>query len=131
MGGEVEQIGGLKSGSEDFDTVVCAAFEDGVQRAYVKNNAWWAIRLSQKAREKIRCLAIYQKNPIKEIKHVAEIKRIEPYKDTGKFIVYLSKKMRVGPIPLDKGRKGAAPQSPRFTTFEKLKRAKKVSELWD
>jgi len=130
MGGEIEQVAAASTG-EDFDTVVCAAFEDGFQRAYVKSNAWWAIRLSQKAREKIRYLAMYQKKPFKEIRHVAEIRRIEPYKNTGKFIVYLGKKMKVGPIPLDKDRKGAAPQSPRFTTFAKLKRAKKVSELWD
>ncbi|MGA6827327.1 hypothetical protein ACO9S2_06895 [Nitrospira sp. NS4] len=131
MGGEVEQIEGSKVSNEDFDTVVCAAFDDGFQRAYVKSNAWWAIRLSQKAREKIRYLAIYQKSPIKEIQHVAEIKRIEPYKDSGKFIVYLGKKMKIRPIPLDKARKGTAPQSPRFTTFEKLKRAKTISQLWN
>jgi uncharacterized protein YoaH (UPF0181 family) len=131
MGGEVEQIEGSKIGNADFDTVVCAAFEDGFQRAYVKNNAWWAIRLSQKAREKIKYLAIYQKSPIKEIQHVAEVMRIEPYKDSGKFIVHLGKKMKVRPIPLDKGRKGVAPQSPRFTTYEKLKRAKTISQLWN
>ncbi len=127
-GGEPEQ--GSRIINKDFDTIVCAAFEDGFQRAYVKNSAWWAISLSQKAREQIKYLAIYQNSPIKEIRHIAEIERIEPYKDTGKFILYLGKKMEVGPIPLDK-RKGAAPQSPRFTTFQKLKGAKKVSELWD
>jgi hypothetical protein len=131
MGGEVEQVSGLRSTNKDFDTVVCAAFEDGFQRAFVRNSAWWSIRLSQKARENLRYLAIYQKTPIKEIRHVAEIKRIEPYKDTGKFIVYLGRKMKVGPILLDKERKGVAPQSPRFTTFEKLKRARKVSQLWN
>jgi hypothetical protein len=86
--------------------------------------------LSQKARENIRYLAIYQKTPLKEIQHVAEIKRIAPYKNTGKFIVYLGRKMKVGPILLDQKSKGVAPQSPRFTTLEKLKRAKKVSDLW-
>jgi hypothetical protein len=116
---------------ENFDTIVCAAFEDGFKHAYVENNAWWAIRISQKAREKLKYLAIYEKYPIAEIKHVAEIDHIEPYKDSGKFIVYLKNKEKLdSPIKLDKGIRGIAPQSPRFTTYKKLKSAKTLSELW-
>ena len=114
----------------DFDTVVCAAFEDGFKHAYIENNAWWAIRLSQEAREKLKYLAIYEKAPVAHIEHYAEIDHIEPYKDTGKFIVYLKNKKTIKPIPLGTGRKGEAPQSPRYTTFEKLLKAKSINELW-
>jgi hypothetical protein len=115
----------------EFDTIVCAAFEDGFRHAYVENDAWWAIRLSQKAREQLRYLAIYEKLPVAAVRHYADIDRIEPYKDSGKFIVYLKNKKTVSPIELDKGKKGIAPQSPRFTTLNKLLKAKKVSELWN
>jgi hypothetical protein len=114
----------------DFDTVVCAAFEDGFKHAYLENNAWWEIRLSQKAREKLKYLAIYEKAPIAHISHYAEIERIEPYKDTGKYILYLKNKKTVKPIKLGKGKKGEAPQAPRYTMLEKLLKAKAVSELW-
>ena len=114
----------------DFDTVVCAAFEDGFKHAYIENNAWWAIRLSQEAREKLKYLAIYEKAPVAHIEHYAEIDHIESYKDTGKFIVYLKNKKTIKPIPLGTGRKGEAPQSPRYTTFEKLLKAKSINELW-
>lgn len=115
----------------DFDTVVCAAFEEGFNHAYVKNNAWWSIRLSQQAREKLKYLAIYEKSPIAHISHYAEIDRIEPYKDSGKYILHLKKKKTIKPIKLGKGKKGEAPQAPRYTTIEKLLKSKSVYELWN
>lgn len=114
----------------DFNTVVCAAFEDGFKHAYIENNAWWAIRLSQEAREKLKYLAIYEKAPVAHISHYAEIDRIEPYKDTGKYILYLKNKKTVKPIKLGTGKKGEAPQAPRYTTLNKLLNAKTVRELW-
>jgi len=114
----------------DFDTVVCAAFEDGFKHAYVENNAWWEIRLSQKARENLKYLAIYEKAPIAHISHYAEIERIETYKDTGKYILFLKNKKTIKPIKLGRDRKGEAPQAPRYTTLSKLLDAKTVSELW-
>jgi len=125
---EIEKI---KTGKVvDFDTVVCAAFEDGFKHAYVENNAWWEIRLSQKARENLKYLAIYEKAPVAHISHYAEIEKIEPYKDTGKYILYLKNKKTVKPIKLSGKAKGEAPQAPRYTTLEKLLKAKSVSELW-
>lgn len=114
----------------DFDTIVCPAFEDGFKRAYIENDAWWAIRISQKAREQLKYLAMYEKSPVAAVSHYAEIDRIEPYKDSGKFIVYLKNKKTIPSIKLDKGKKGVAPQSPRFTTLQKFLSAKKLSDLW-
>lgn len=115
----------------NFDTVVCAAFEDGFKHAYVENGAWWAIRLSREAREKLKYLAIYEKAPVAHVSHYAEIDRIEPYKDTGKYILYLKNKKTVKPIKLGTGKKGEAPQAPRYTTLERLLDAKTISELWN
>ncbi len=115
----------------EFDTVVCPAHEEGFQSAFIEQSAWWSIRLSQEARERLKYLAIYQKAPIGAVTHVAEIERIEPYKNSGKFILYLKNKQTVGPIKIDGGgKRGIAPQAPRFTTIAKLKQAKKLSDLW-
>jgi vacuolar-type H+-ATPase subunit I/STV1 len=114
----------------EFDTIVCGAFPEGFKHAYQQQSAWWAIRLSQDAREKIKHLAIYEIAPKSHIEHVADIERIEPYKDSGKFIVYLKNRRTIKPIPLGKGGAGAAPQGPRYTTLEKLLNAKAVSDLW-
>lgn len=114
----------------DFDTVVCAAFEDGFKHAYLENNAWWEIRLSQEAREKLKYLAIYEKAPIAHVSHYAEIERIEPYKDTGKFILYLKNKKTIKPIKLGSKKRGDAPQAPRYTTLKHLLAAKTIVDLW-
>ncbi len=130
---EIEDIETEKSKTGeavDFNTVVCAALEDGFKHAYKENNAWWAIRLSQEAREKLKYLAIYEKAPVAHISHYAEIDRIEPYKDTGKYILFLKNKKTVKPIKLGTGKKGEAPQAPRYTTLEKLLNADSISELW-
>ncbi len=125
-----EGLGIIKKDADirEFDTIVCAAFEEGFKKAYVEKNAWWAIRLSQRAREKLKYLAIYEKSPIASVQNLAEIERIEPYEDTGKFIIYLKNKQKISPIKYD--RPGSAPQSPRFTTYKKLISSKTLSELW-
>lgn len=127
---ELKKKSTKRYGEVDFDTIVCAAFEDGFKHAYVNNNAWWAIRISQKAREQLKYLAIYEKLPVAAIRNYAKIDKIEPYKNSGKFIVYLKNKKKIPQIKLDKNKKGVAPQSPRFTTLDKLLKAKKISELW-
>lgn len=120
-----------KEKTSEYDTVVCAAFEEGFQTAYLEQSAWWELRLSQEARQQLKYLAIYEKAPIGEVKHVAEIERIEPYKDSGKYILYLKNKHEIKPVKLDSpAKRGVAPQGPRYTTYERLQTAKKVSELW-
>lgn len=133
MRDEVEDIGGQNKYTihmAEFDTVVCAAYPEGFKEAYVDKNAWWAIRLSQESREKLKYLAMYQKSPIASISHYAEIEKIEPYKDTGKFIVYVKNKQTIRPLGLGKGKPGDAPQSPRYTTLKHLLKAKQISDLW-
>jgi hypothetical protein len=88
------------------------------------------LEFRKKAREKLRYLAIYEKKPVMAVRNYAEIDRIEPYKDSGKFIVYLKNKKAIPSIKLEKGKKGVAPQSSRFTTLSKLLKAKKLSDLW-
>lgn len=121
-----------KEAGNKYDTVVCAAFEEGFKHAYIENNSWWAIRLSQEAREKLRYLAIYEKWPVGAVSHYAEIEKIEPYKDSGKFKLYLKNKKTIAPIKLDGPpyKRGVAPQGPRYITLQKLLSAKKLSDLW-
>lgn len=130
---EIEDIETVKTRTGEaveFDTVVCAAYEDGFKHAYVENSAWWAIRLSQEAREKLKYLAIYEKAPVAHISHYAQIDRIEPYKDTGKYILYLKNKRTLKPIKLGTAKKGDAPQAPRYTTLKHLLTAKTITDLW-
>ena len=81
----------------------------------------------------IKKIAGYQTAPTSAITHYAEVSKIERYKDTDKFIVYFKDQANeIGPlklIPKPKG-KVKAPQAPRYTTFDKLKNAKNLDEVF-
>ncbi len=115
---------------EAIDTIVCAAKEEGFKHAFIENDSWWAIRISSSIIPQLKYIAMYEKLPVAEIRWVAKIKSIKPYKDSGKYIVYVEDKKKITPIKLDKNVKGAAPQSPRYTSFEKLMKSKFVHNLW-
>lgn len=117
---------------KEVDTLVCPAREDGFKHAFVDNDSWWAIRISPSIIPQLKYLAMYEVNPVSQVRWVAKIKSggIKPYKNTGKYIVEVEDKQKIKPIVLDKDVKGMAPQSPRYTIYEKLISAKVISELW-
>ncbi|MCH8032260.1 MAG: hypothetical protein IH950_00700 [Bacteroidetes bacterium] len=117
---------------EEIDAIVCAARPDGFKHAFLENDAWWAVRISPAIIPQLKFLAMYEVNPISQIRWVAKIKDggITPYKNTGKYIINIEDKKRIKPIVLDKDVKGMAPQAPRYTSKEKIDKAKKVGELW-
>ena len=117
---------------KEIDTIVCPAREDGFKHAFLENDAWWAIRISPTLIPQLKYIAMYETQPVSKIHWVAKISQngIRPYKNTGKYIVDVERKKKIGPIELDKDKKGIAPQSPRYTTYDKLISAKWISELW-
>lgn len=123
-----------KSGKklEDVDTIVCPARPEGFKHAFIDNNAWWAIRISPSLIPQLRYIAMYEVSPVRAVQWMGKIKQngIQPYKNTGRYIVYLEGRKKIGPIKLDQGRVGVAPQAPRYTTYKKLSNAKKISNLW-
>lgn len=117
---------------KEVDTIVCAAREDGFKHAFLENDAWWAVRISPAIIPQLKYLALYEVNPVAQIRWVGKIKEggILPYKNTGKYIINIESKSKIQPIALDKDVKGMAPQSPRYTMKEKLDKAQKISDLW-
>lgn len=120
----------LTKGSDDIDTVIVPAQPDGFQQAFIDEQAWWAIRISQAALPKLKWIAAYRVSPISAVTHIAEIDRIEPYADSGKYKVFFK-----GPaepltqiVPFGKATSGAM-QGPRYTTRAKLLAAKTVKDL--
>lgn len=113
----------------EIDTIVVPAQKDGFERVFINDNAWWAIRISGGMLSKIKYIAAYQSQPISAITHVAPVARIEPYGDSGKYKLIFSEPAKpIGPIPFADAPSGFM-QGPRYTTYDKLQKAKKVTDI--
>ena len=114
-----------------WDTIVVPANEDGFNRVFIGENAWWAIRISSSMVDRIKYIAGYQTAPVSAITYYAEVAKVEKYKDTTKYIVYFKEPAKkIGPLRLTAKKKGSAPQAPRYTTYAKLIVAKTLEELF-
>jgi hypothetical protein len=115
---------------EKRDTIVVPAQEEGFKRVFLGENTWWAIRISGGMLDKIKYIAAYQTTPVSAITHYASVKSIEQFGEEGKYKLIFSEpaKKLEKPIPSDLGSGGM--QSPRYTSFDKLIKATKMSELF-
>jgi hypothetical protein len=116
---------------DELDTIVVPAREDGFKEVFIGQKCWYQIRISTAMLDKIKYIAAYQVAPISAITHVAEVDRIDKYKDTDKYIIYFKDNAKqIRKIPLPGAVKGLAPQAPRYTTHARLIEAKTLSDLW-
>lgn len=115
-----------------WDTIVIPAREDGFNRVFLGEDCWYAIRMNAKELPKFRYIAAYQVAPVSAITHIAEIAEIVPYQNSGKYLVRFKSKAKEleKPIALAEGKVGSQPQSPRYTTYEKIIGSSKLEDLW-
>lgn len=86
--------------------------------------------MSSAVLDRIDYIAAYQTAPISAVTHYAPVDSIEKYRDSGKYIVHFSEPaMEIGPIKLGKN-SNLAVQGPRYTTFERLEKAKTLDDLF-
>lgn len=116
---------------DDLDTIVVAAKEDGFKEVFLGEKCWYQIRISAAMLSKIKYIAAYQVAPVSAITHIAEVEKIEKYKDTGKYILYFKGGAKqIDRVPLSGNSKGKAPQAPRYTSYKKLMEATTLDDLW-
>jgi hypothetical protein len=113
------------------DTIVVPAWEEGFQDTFLKENRWYAVRIHGTMRPQIKYIAVYQVAPVSAITHIAPVRSIEPWEDTNKVVLNFAEPAKeIGPIPLVKGSRGKAPQSPRYTNRNTIERAKTLDDIW-
>ncbi len=102
-----------------------------IQDVFLGESRWYAIRISGGMRPRLRWIAAYQSAPVSAITHVAEIDRIEPYGDGGKFAVVFKRAAQklARPIPFGDAPSGFM-QGIRYTSYSKLLNAHQVSDIF-
>lgn len=111
------------------DTIIVPAKQDGFEEVFLGEDCWYAIRISGGMLPKIKYIAAYQSRPVSAITHYAPVDHIEPYGESGKYkVVFAKPAMQMEPIPFGDSPSGAM-QGPRYTSFEKLQSATKLSDL--
>lgn len=114
----------------EIDTIVVPAREDGFNETFIDQNCWYAIRLNASMIPKIKYIAAYQVAPVSAITHMANVKSIEQWKDTNKYVLYFSepaekiKKVKLGKV------KGKAPQSPRYSSRSRILEANTLDSVF-
>jgi hypothetical protein len=127
MGQSSLPLSSATSGDEP-DTIIVPAKHEGFNEVFLGENAWYAIRISAGKIPKIKYIAAYQAQPISAITHVASVAKIEPYGDKGKYrLDFFEAAKPIGPIPFGNAQSGYM-QGPRYTTFQKLQKAKTVAD---
>ncbi len=110
------------------DTIVVPAREQGFKEVFLGENRWSAIRIGAAMKEKIKYIAAYQIKPVSAVTHIAEVKEIRPYKDTGKYaLIFRGPAQEIGPIPLKDPQK--SPQSPVYVNRDELLKASSFDEV--
>jgi hypothetical protein len=114
----------------EIDTIVVPAREDGFKEVFLDENCWYAIRLNASMIPKIKYIAAYQVSPISAITHIANVKSIEQWQDTNKYILYFTEPAeKIKKVPLGNS-KGKTPQSPRYSSKERILNANTLDSVF-
>ncbi|MCL6566470.1 MAG: hypothetical protein K6U09_08615 [Acidobacteriia bacterium] len=115
----------------ELDTIVVPAREEGFKKVFLGENRWYAVRIHGTMRPQIKNIAVYQVAPKSAITHIAPVKSIEPWYDTGKFVVNFAEPAReIGPIELVRNGRVKALQNLRYTSRKRLETAKVLDDVW-
>lgn len=110
------------------DTVVVPAREEGFQQAFIGENQWDAIYISAAMKDRIKYIAAYRVAPISAVTHLAKIKEIKPYKDTGKYqLVFDGSAQEIKPVKLKEG--AFPPRGPFYCQLDRLLTAATLDEV--
>jgi hypothetical protein len=115
----------------EIDTVVVPAQDDGFQQVFIGEDCWYAVRLHGSMRPQIKYVAAYRVAPERAITHLAPVKSIEPWKDSGKFMLNFSEPASpIGPVRMLEDGRVKTFRNLRYTSRARLVAAKSLDDLW-
>jgi hypothetical protein len=112
----------------ESDTVVVPAREQGFQEVFIGENQWRAIKISAAMKDRIKFIAAYRVAPIQAITHLANVKEIRPYKDTGKYqLIFDGAAQEIKHVKLKEGK--SPPFGPFYVQRQNLLSANTIDEM--
>jgi hypothetical protein len=97
-----------------LDTIIVPAQQDGFEEVFLGEKCWYAIWIAGGMLPKIKFIAA----------------SIEPYGEEGKYkLIFAEPAKPIGPIPFGNAPLGSM-QGPRYTSFAKLQKARKLMDLF-
>lgn len=118
--------------ADAYNLVVYPGHEDGFQQEFLKKHQWYPVRINASNIDKVEYIAIYISKPISAITHYAKVIEYQSLKNyPGKYNVLLDQHQIIEldhPVPLGNC-SPVATRSPKYTTLEKLKKAKSFGDL--
>lgn len=119
-----------KKSQNVLDTIIVTAQEWGFNSVLLEQNMWYIQRISNEQIKNVKYIAFYQTSPICAITYYAKIKKIVfNWKESHYDVFIQGKPLKIKPIELDKGKSHLAPQGTKYTSLNKILKAKKYSDL--
>lgn len=115
----------------DIDTIVVPAQEEGFRKTALGEHRWYEVRIHGSYIPRVKHLAVYRVSPISAITHVAPVQSIEPWQNSGKYVLNFAEPLKeIGPLKLVPGGRIRAPQNIRYTSYERLVSATNLDEAF-
>jgi hypothetical protein len=115
----------------EIDTIVVPARDEGFVDVFLGEHRWYKIRIHSGMIPKIKFIAGYRVAPTSAITHYAEVKSIERWEDTNKYVVNFSgPAAEIGPIEMVSGGRVRPPQGQRYTSLTRLQAAKSLDDAF-
>lgn len=120
---------------EDYaykDTIIVPAKLNGFKEAFLGEDRWYSINISNDRIPYLKYIAAYQSQPVSAVTYVARIASIEvsPYNPAKKMVIFDGPaKQLKSPIPL--GNDYLAIQGPRYTNHKKLNSSRTTDDLFN
>lgn len=120
-----------KQKEEDYDLAIFPSDETGEATLW-EEKKWYYVRIDDKRLPKVKYIALYQGAPFSRIRYYAEVEKFESHPINGKrkYIIYIKGEPKALPNEVHLGNSNPmSTRSTKYTTLEKLKKAKVLADL--
>lgn len=121
----------VQTDSDELDTIVVPAREDGFQETFLGEDRWYSVRIHASMRDQLRYIAVYRIAPVSAITHIGTIRSMEPWADSGKWVINLAERAQeITGLPLRKNGRVKSLQNLRYANRARLLAARDMDDVW-